>query len=526
MNNTFSIDSPYLQHYGVLGMKWGIRRYQNPDGTLTALGRRRVQKAMRQHDVVMTTRDVHDRDKEYKHFRDIVTKMYPAEIAELTIKVEQAERLKRLSDLNTEDKIEKGLKYAASFMDIAAKTGTAVGNFASAANTVSQIKERSYKIEERRRKLLKEDEESSDTTFDTAVKAIDAGTKVAKGISNVVDIGKTIKEARSAKNYKKASDQIDYDVTKFEYDRYKAKNSPKYVSPTFDITSYNNLDKMTKQTVDNVVSEKNTTLAKSFITKNDVSETPVLLLTANSTISTADRLLAESRYPDVRHSYAYLNSNNELMHHGVLGMKWGIRRYQNKDGSLTRAGRERYGQKGFRSIKQYQNRINDLDTAASMLGKRIETKQSIKDTLIRSKAKTDSFIDFDGGTSLERAKSKLLGRAINSIDSSINKNAVTREQGYQEMVNIIQGLQNSGFKVTTKPTIRNVNSGKDYVANLIAGPAAAASLGFLTLGVMPGGPVLAPVAAGLVSSAVLGTSIYSLINNRAKGTKFKVEEGG
>ena len=31
-----------------------------------------------------------------------------------------------------------------------------------------------------------------------------------------------------------------------------------------------------------------------------------------------------------------------LMHHGILGMKWGIRRFQNKDGSLTSAGRKRY----------------------------------------------------------------------------------------------------------------------------------------------------------------------------------------
>lgn len=38
-----------------------------------------------------------------------------------------------------------------------------------------------------------------------------------------------------------------------------------------------------------------------------------------------------------------IDGEDYLVHHGVLGMQWGVRRYQNSDGSLTKIGKKRYG---------------------------------------------------------------------------------------------------------------------------------------------------------------------------------------
>lgn len=65
---------------------------------------------------------------------------------------------------------------------------------------------------------------------------------------------------------------------------------------------------------------------------------------------------------------------NELYHHGILGQKWGVRRYQNKDGTLTAAGKARYDSDPNKAEKaDRKNAVENRRTLSDTeLKKRIE----------------------------------------------------------------------------------------------------------------------------------------------------------
>lgn len=173
-------------------------------------------------------------------------------------------------------------------------------------------------------------------------------------------------------------------------------------------------------------------------------------------------------------------NNRYLAHHGIRGMRWGVRRYQNSDGTLTSEGKKRYGhlerndgkheyyEKGSSSERKTYNKLlnttgKNLDAVASKVADEIEQSKEFKDWQdVLSKR---GHIDINGQRTLSYLDKDY---SLDELLETMMSDTEIREAYEQKTKDILAkykdaatdaALLDSGYKVTQE--------GKEYVNYLL-----------------------------------------------------------
>lgn len=317
-----------LYHHGVKGQRWGFRRYQNADGSLTPAGKKRygtkanfekVQKAK----LVAKGKDPKTQREKAREKANARTEKELAKYRKksgIKDEPETKQQKKTMKDFSNEE-----LKAMTDRMTIEKNYIDAKRNLAAATpKQVNKGKEFAKGIfnEAIRPALINTGKAYLEKTMKEALGLKNDDMETLKKAAEKAGYQKKIYEAKDAAYKNLQNERKEQEYQESQKKKSQKQEEPEHVTGNVEGTGTSSKKKeKTKSRNDDIidaefreVNEENVNSGKSFI----------------------NQLLLEDK--KMKHR---LTDENELYHHGVKGQKWGIRRYQNADGTLTAAGKKR-----------------------------------------------------------------------------------------------------------------------------------------------------------------------------------------